>query len=118
MAWLRRARARTRTPSDLGIDESRHLLLTPPSPLLAAVANAAAAPTADDVIADGCITEAELLDAAEDRGIVLTDQEVQAFLASEGACVPQDAQAFLQGYLDSLDLSEEGRKRKDSGNVF
>ena len=75
-------------------------------------------PTADDVIADGCITEAELLDAAEDRGIVLTDQEVQAFLASEGACVPQDAQAFLQGYLDSLDLSEEGRKRKDSGNVF
>jgi len=52
---------------------------------------------------------------------VLTDEEVQAFLAfeAEEACVLQGgAQAFLQGYLDSLDLTEEGRKRHHSGDVF
>ena len=108
----------------LGIDDiaiAISPLLTPPSHLLAAVANAAAGPSADDVIADGCITEAELLAAAEERGLVLTDEEVQAFLAfeAEEACVLQGgAQAFLQGYLDSLDLTEEGRKRHNSGDVF
>lgn len=74
-----------------------------------------------DGTGDEKVTEAEVCDAAEERGLVLTDEEVQAFLAfeAEEACVLQGgAQAFLQGYLDSLDLTEEGRKRHNSGDVF
>jgi len=76
------------------------------------VANAAAAPTAElpsaaDVHAwldgdgDGCVTEAELRAAAEDRGIELTEEQVQAFMAleAEGVCVG------LEAYLNSVDGS-------------
>ena len=54
---------------------------------------------------DGCVTEAELRAAAEDRGIVLTEDQVQAFMAAEadGDCVS------LEAYLQSIDGSVEGR---------
>ena len=101
-----------------------HTLLTPhssllpplsPTPSLPAVANAAtatAAPTAElpslaDVHAwldgdgDGCVTEAELRAAAEARGVELTEEQVQAFMAAEadGDCVS------LEAYLNSVDGS-------------
>ena len=75
------------------------------------MADAAAAPTAElpsaaDAFAfgDGCVTEAELRAAAEDRGIVLTEEQVQAFMALEadGVCVG------LEAYLNSVDGSVEG----------
>ena len=79
------------------------------------MANAAAAPTAElpsaadahallDGDGDGCVTEAELRAAAEARGIVLTEEQVQAFMALEadGDCVS------LEAYLNSVDGSEEG----------
>ena len=79
------------------------------------MANAAAAPTAElpsaaDVFAsldgdgDGCVTEAELRAAAEARGIELTEEQVQAFMALEadGDCVG------LEAYLNSVDGSVEG----------
>ena len=119
-----------RTPSDPGFDDtakeqSRQFptphsflslsLTVSPTPSLPAVANAAAAPTAEgpsaaDVFAlldgdgDGCVTEAELRAAAEDRGIVLTEEQVQAFMALEadGVCVG------LEAYLNSVDGSVEG----------
>ena len=55
---------------------------------------------------DGCVTEAELRAAAEARGIVLTEEEVQAFMAPEadGDCVS------LEAYLKSVDRSVEGTK--------
>ena len=100
------------TPSSL----SHSLSLTlSPTPSLPAVANAAAAPTAEgpsaadvhallDVDGDGCVTEAELRAAAEDRGIVLTEEQVQAFMALEadGDCVS------LEAFLNSVDGSVEG----------
>ena len=122
-----------RTPSDPGFDDTAkepgaislisHSSLLPLSlsltlsltPSLTAVANAAAAPTAElpsaadahallDGDGDGCVTEAELRAAAEDRGIVLTEEQVQAFMALEadGDCVS------LEAYLNSVDGSEEG----------
>ena len=120
-----------RTPSDPGfVDTAKepgaispisHSSLLPlslslsPTPSLPAVANAAAAPTAEgpsaaDVHAsldgngDGCVTEAELRAAAEDRGIVLTEEQVQAFMALEadGDCVS------LEAYLNSVDGSVKG----------
>ena len=79
------------------------------------MANAAAAPTAEgpsaadvfallDVDGDGCVTEAELRAAAEDRGIVLTEEQVQAFMAfqDDGDCVD------LEAFLNSVDGSVEG----------
>ena len=76
------------------------------------MANAAAAPTAEgpsaadvfaslDVDGDGCVTEAELRAAAEDRGIVLTEEQVEEFMALEadGDCVS------LEAYLNSVDGS-------------
>ena len=53
---------------------------------------------------DGCVTEAELRAAAEARGIVLTEEQVQAFMALEadGVCVG------LEAYLNSVDGSVEG----------
>ena len=64
-------------------------------------------PSAADVHAwldgdgDGCVTEAELRAAAEDRGIELTEEQVQAFMAleAEGVCVG------LEAYLNSVDGS-------------
>ena len=122
-----------RTPSDPGFDDTAkepgaislisHSSLLPLSlsltlsltPSLTAVANAAAAPTAElpsaadahallDVDGDGCVTEAELRAAAEARGIVLTEEQVQAFMALEadGDCVS------LEAFLNSVDGSEEG----------
>ena len=118
-----------RTPSDPGFDDTAkepgaispisHSSLLPlsrsPTPSLPAVANAAAAPTAElpsaadahallDVDGDGCVTEAELRAAAEARDIVLTEEQVQAFMALEadGDCVS------LEAYLNSVDGSEEG----------
>jgi len=98
------------TPSSLTLS-----LTLSPTPALPAVANAAAAPTAEgpsaadvfallDVDGDGCVTEAELRAAAEDRGIVLTEEQVQAFMALEadGDCVS------LEAFLNSLDGSVEG----------
>ena len=86
-----------------------------PTPSLPAVANAAAAPTAEgpsaadvfallDVDGDGCVTEAELRAAAEDRGIVLTEEQVQAFMAfqDDGDCVD------LEAFLNSVDGSVKG----------
>jgi len=79
------------------------------------VANAAAAPTAEgpsaadvfaslDVDGDGCVTEAELRAAAEDRGIELTEEQVQAFMAlADGVCVS------LEAYLNSVDGSVDGQ---------
>ena len=80
------------------------------------MANAAAAPTAEgpsaadvfallDVDGDGCVTEAELRAAAEDRGIVLTDEQVAAFLEADA-----DLNGFvsLNEYLDSVDGSIMG----------
>ena len=54
---------------------------------------------------DGCVTEAELRAAAEARDIVLTEEQVQAFMALEadGVCVG------LEAYLNSVDGSVEGR---------
>ena len=79
------------------------------------MANAAAAPTAElpsaadahallDGDGDGCVTEAELRAAAEERGIELTEEQVQAFMALEadGDCVS------LEAYLNSVDGSVEG----------
>ena len=130
-----------RTPSDPGFDDTAkepgaispisHSSLLPlspslslsltlsltlsPTPSLPAVANAAAAPTAEgpsaadvfallDVDGDGCVTEAELRAAAEDRGIVLTEEQVQAFMAfqDDGDCVD------LEAFLNSVDGSVEG----------
>ena len=73
-----------------------------------------AAPSGEEVLilfdlldgnGDGCVTEAELRAAAEDRGIVLTEDQVQAFMAAEadGDCVS------LEAYLQSIDGSVEGR---------
>ncbi len=91
------------------------LLPLSPTPSLPAVANAAAAPTAElpsaadahallDGDGDGCVTEAELRAAAEDRGIELTEEQVQAFMALEadGDCVS------LEAYLNSVDGSVDG----------
>ena len=52
----------------------------------------------------GCVTEAELRAAAEARDIVLTEEQVQAFMALEadGVCV------CLEAFLNSLDGSVEG----------
>lgn len=79
------------------------------------MANNAAAPTAElpsaaDVFAsldgdgDGCVTEAELRAAAEARGIELTEEQVQAFMALEADwdCVG------LEAFLNSVDGSVEG----------
>ena len=53
---------------------------------------------------DGCVTEAELRAAAEARGIELTEEQVQAFMALEadGVCVS------LEAFLNSVDGSVEG----------
>ena len=102
-------------------DQSRRFpthsfLLTPlsPTPSLPAVANAAAPtaelPSAADVHAsldgdgDGCVTEAELRAAAEARGVELTEEQVQVFMALEadGDCVG------LEAFLNSVEGSEEG----------
>ena len=122
-----------RTPSDPGFDDTgkepgaispiSHSSLLPlslslslsPTPSLPAVANAAAAPTAElpsaadahallDGDGDGCVTEAELRAAAEARGIELTEEQVQAFMALEadGDCVS------LEAYLNSVDGSVLG----------
>ena len=103
--------------SNLPISHSSLLPLSrSPTPSLPAAANAAAAaPTAElpsaadahallDGDGDGCVTEAELRAAAEDRGIVLTEEQVQAFMALEadGVCVG------LEAYLNSVDGSVEG----------
>jgi len=82
---------------------------------VANAATATAAPTAElpslaDVHAwldgdgDGCVTEAELRAAAEARGIELTEELVQKFLALEadGDCVG------LEAFLQSIDGSVEG----------
>ena len=79
------------------------------------MANAAAAPTAElpsaaDVFAsldgdgDGCVTEAELRAAAEARGIELTEEQVQAFMAfqADWDCVG------LEAFLNSVDGSVKG----------
>ena len=128
--WLRRARyerrpTRVSTTRQRSQEQSRQFptphsflslsLTVSPTPSLPAVANAAAAPTAEgpsaadvhallDVDGDGCVTEAELRAAAEDRGIVLTEEQVQAFMALEadGDCVS------LEAFLNSLDGSVEG----------
>ena len=76
----------------------------------AAAAPTAELPSAADVHAsldgdgDGCVTEAELRAAAEARGIELTEEQVQAFMALEadGDCVG------LEAFLNSVDESEEG----------
>ena len=62
---------------------------------------------------DGCVTEAELRAAAEARGIELTEEQVQAFMALEadGDCVS------LEAYLNSVDGSVEGTKTDDLPNV-
>ena len=91
------------------------LLPLSPTPSLPAVANAAAAPTAEgpsaadvfallDVDGDGCVTEAELRAAAEARGIVLTEEQVQAFMAfqDDWDCVD------LEAFLNSVDGSVAG----------
>ena len=75
-----------------------------------AAAPTAELPSAADVHAsldgdgDGCVTEAELRAAAEERGIELTEEQVQAFMAAEadGVCVS------LEAYLNSVDGSVEG----------
>ena len=53
---------------------------------------------------DGCVTEAELRAAAEARGVELTEDQVQAFMALEadGDCVG------LEAFLNSVDGSVEG----------
>jgi len=53
---------------------------------------------------DWCVTEAELRAAAEARGVELTEEQVQAFMALEadGDCVG------LEAFLNSVDGSEEG----------
>ena len=120
-----------RTPSDPGFDDTAkepgaislisHSSLLPlslslsPTPSLPAVANAAEAQKAElpsdaeahallDGDGDGCVTEAELRAAAEARGIELTEEQVQAFMAAEadGDCVS------LEAYLNSVDGSVEG----------
>ena len=91
------------------------LLPLSPTPSLPAVADAAAAPTAElpsaadafallDGNGDGCVTEAELRAAAEARGIELTEEQVQAFMAfqAEGDCVD------LEAFLNSVDGSVKG----------
>ena len=73
-------------------------------------APSAEGPSAADVHAsldgdgDGCVTEAELRAAAEERGIELTEEQVQAFMAAEadGVCVS------LEAYLNSVDGSVQG----------
>ncbi len=80
-----------------------------PTPDGAAVPSAEL-PSAEEVFTsldgngDGEITEAELRAAAEERGIVLTEEQVQAFMALEadGDCVG------LEAYLNSVDGSVEG----------
>jgi len=59
---------------------------------------------------DGCVTEAELRAAAEARGIELTEEQVQKFMAAEagGDCVS------LEAYLNSLDGSVEGVIRQST----
>jgi len=59
---------------------------------------------------DGCVTEAELRAAAEARDIVLTEEQVQAFMALEadGDCVS------LEAYLNSVDGSVEGTTSGES----
>ena len=73
-------------------------------------ADAGTAPSAEEIHAsldgdgDGCVTEAELRAAAEARDIVLTEEQVQEFMALEadGDCVG------LEAYLNSVDGSVEG----------
>jgi len=91
------------------------LLPLSPTPSLPAVVNAAAAPTAElpsaadafallDGNGDGCVTEAELRAAAEARGIELTEEQVQAFMAfqADWDCVD------LEAFLNSVDGSVKG----------
>ena len=125
--WLRRARYERR-PTRVSTTRQRsqeqsppisHSSLLPlsrsPTPALPAAANAAAAPTAElpsaadafallDGNGDGCVTEAELRAAAEARGIELTEEQVQAFMAfqAEGDCVD------LEAFLNSVDGSVKG----------
>ena len=120
-----------RTPSDPGFDDTAkepgaisrqfptpHSFLSP-TPSLPAVATAAPTaelPSAADAHAlldgdgDGCVTEAELRAAAEARDIVLTEEQVQAFMALEadGVCVS------LEAYLNSVDGSVEGTTSGES----
>jgi len=55
---------------------------------------------------DGEMTEAELRSAAEERGIVLSDEQVAAFLAADADL---DGGVSLGEYLDSVDGSVKGQ---------
>ena len=89
--------------------------LSPPALLLlapyAAVADGADVQAAvdfhgsTDTDGDGVITEAELLAAAVARGITLTDEQVQAFLAADA---DGDGGVNLMELLDSLDETRLG----------
>ena len=99
------------------------------------MAHAAAAPTAEgpsaaDVFAlldgdgDGCVTEAELRAAAEARGIELTEEQVQAFMALEADrdCVSLEAYSNSFDSFDSFDSSDSSDSFDgsvgDTGNMI
>ena len=54
---------------------------------------------------DGNVTEAELRAAAEERSIVLTEEQVAAFLAADADL---DGGVSLDEYLNSVDGSVKG----------
>ena len=59
---------------------------------------------------DGNVTEAELRAAAEDSGIVLTEEQVAAFLAADADL---DGGVSLDEYLQSIDGSVVGKILQD-----
>ena len=112
---VRRHGARSQPGANAFPSTPSTLLPLSPTPSLPAVADAAAAPTAElpsaadafallDGNGDGCVTEAELRAAAEARGIELTEEQVQAFMAfqADWDCVD------LEAFLNSVDGSVKG----------
>ena len=70
---------------------------------------------------DGCVTEAELRAAAEARGIELTEEQVQAFMALEadGDCVGLEAYLNSFDSFDSFDSSDSfDGSVGDTGNMI
>jgi hypothetical protein len=97
-----------------------------PTPDVAAVASSSPSPSGEgqsaeslfneiDADGDGRITEAELRADADKRGIELTDEQVQAFLAAD---VNGDGDVDMEEFLDSLDETRLGSRLSTYPGVY